>query len=126
MPLVVALSFCSNLPQFARADREVISLNGQWQFRAEVEGSTWKTVMLPGRFEEHEGIEFDGVGIYRRKLPSLVLPEGKRAILHFQAAATLAEVSINDTPLGSHLGGWTPFRVDVTDLAAQGTPWDTA
>lgn len=116
MRLVIAVFFCCCAPQSALADREVISLNGPWQFRADEAGSTWKTVTLPGRFEEHEGIEFDGVGTYRRKLPSLVIPKGKRAILHFQAAATLAEVSINDTPLGSHLGGWTPFRFDVTDL----------
>jgi hypothetical protein len=104
------------------ADRDVVSLNGVWQFQTEQETSSWKDVTLPARFEDHEGTDFDGVGTYRRILPSLELPAGKRAILHFQAAATLAEVSINDSFVGSHLGGWTPFRFDVTQLLRSADP----
>jgi hypothetical protein len=37
-------------------------------------------------------------------------------LLHFNAAATHAEVWWNDVRLGEHLGGWTPFRFDVTEL----------
>ncbi len=98
------------------ADRRVESLHGDWQFQVEGAGDQWKPVSLPASFEEHEGVAFDGVGIYRKQITRTAIPEGMRAILHFQAAATLAEVWLDDTHLGSHLGGWTPFRFDVTEL----------
>ncbi|MBM4090864.1 MAG: hypothetical protein FJ276_15785, partial [Planctomycetes bacterium] len=100
----------------ACADRRVESLDGEWQFQVEGAGDQWKSIGLPASFEEHEGVTFDGVGIYRRQVPRAAIPEGMRAILHFQAVATLAEAWLDDTHLGSHLGGWTPFRFDVTEL----------
>ena len=47
---------------------------------------------MPSHFEMHEGVEFAGVGIYRRSIQDVAVPDGRRAILQFQAAATLAEV----------------------------------
>ena len=39
-------------------------------------------------------------------------------LLHFQAAPTEATMFWNGGHVGSHLGGWTPFRFDVTSLIA--------
>lgn len=74
------------------ARRRVESLQGEWQFRRADADGGWKSVTLPANFEEHEGIEFDGVGVYRKTLPRVTLPAGTRALLHFQAVATEAEV----------------------------------
>ncbi len=122
LQLALLLVFNAVSTEVSDGDRVVHSLNGTWQFQSEQVGSVWKTVTLPGSFEEHEGIEFDGVGTYKRTLPAFELPEGKRAILHFQAAATLADVSVNGAPVGSHLGGWTPFRFDVTKFLRGAPP----
>ncbi len=116
------LTFAISSARAAPADRQVISLNGPWQSRAERPESAWKRVTLPARFEDHEGIEFEGIGTYRRTVPSVSLPDGQRAVLHFQAAATLAEVSVAGQPVGSHLGGWTPFRFDITEIVRSATP----
>ena len=96
--------------------RRVDSLRGEWQFRRADSDGGWRSVTLPANFEEHEGIEFDGVGVYRKTLPRVALPAGTRALLHFQAVATEAEVWFDGKRLGTHLGGWTPFRFDVTSL----------
>ncbi len=101
--------------QSLHAERVVRSLNDEWEFQCEGTDD-WKTVTVPNSFEEHEGVEFDGVGIYKRTIPPLQLPENARAILHFQAVATLAEVWFDGQRLGEHLGGWTPFWFDVTEL----------
>ncbi len=77
---------------------------------------------MPANFEQHEGARFDGVGIYRKRIPALPLPAGNHAVLHFQAAATLTEVTCDGHQVGTHLGGWTPFRLDVTDQLRQGSP----
>jgi hypothetical protein len=98
------------------AARPTIPLCGDWLFQRDgAKADQWKTVTLPASFEQHEGIEFDGVGWYKRSVAPFALPAGKRVLLHFQAAATAAEVWWNGEKVGSHLGGWTPFRIDITD-----------
>ena len=98
-----------------------ISLDGFWEFRRD--GSPeWKEVQVPSSFEEHEGMDFDGVGWYRKRVSGLEVPGGFRALLHFEAAATHAEVFWNGRRLGEHLGGWTPFRFDVTKDARAPEP----
>jgi len=89
-------------------------LNGRWQFRRD--GAVdWKDVSVPSAFQDHEGTDFHGVGWYRKTVESPKVAEGDVVTLHFQAAATHTEVWWNDERLGEHLGGWTPFRFDVTD-----------
>ena len=106
--------------------RQSISLGGDWLFRRDGDkDDAWKTVKVPSSFERHEGIEFHGVGWYRKSIAPFPAPAGKRVLLHFQAAATAAEVWWNGEKVGTHLGGWTPFRFDITDQArkaAAGVP----
>lgn len=100
--------------------RQTISLNGEWEFQRDGAPATdWKSVTVPSSFESHEGPDFNGVGWYRKRVPAFDLPPGRRALIHFQAAATEAEVWWNGARLGSHLGGWTPFRFDITELVRQ-------
>ncbi len=95
------------------AERRVISLNGTWEFRRD--GATeWKPVAVPSTMQSHEGNDFHGVGWYRRTLPPLPPLNGRRVWLQFDAAATLAEVWLGDQKVGRHLGGWMPFRFDLT------------
>ena len=97
--------------------RQIISLNGDWLFQRDgAKADDWKTVPVPSSFEQHEGVTFNGVGWYRRSVPAFNLPAGKRVLVHFSAAATEAEVWWNGERLGTHLGGWTPFRFDITEL----------
>jgi hypothetical protein len=93
---------------------EVITLDGNWQFHQSNRPKTTKTVKVPNPFEVHEGAQFDGVGVYQRKLPKIRLG-GRRAILRFHAAATQANVFVNGRLVKQHVGGWTPFEVDITD-----------
>ncbi len=105
-----------------RAERRVVPLDGKWQFRRDEPKSRWKVVELPASFEQHEGSNFDGVGIYRRMLPPVEVPSGGRVLLHFSAVATHTEVWCDGKPVGEHLGGWTPFRFDVTDRVVAKPP----
>jgi hypothetical protein len=110
----VGLLLCCGGSTAAWADRSVASLSGPWEFQR-ADTSDWKTVTVPSSFEEHEGVEFDGVGIYRKRLAPIELPAGARAILHFQAVATECDVLVDGQRVGTHLGGWTPWRLDITD-----------
>ncbi|MBL8752240.1 MAG: hypothetical protein JNK15_02980 [Planctomycetes bacterium] len=89
-----------------------VPLDGTWQVRPEADANGWRDVAVPAAFETALGIEFDGVAIYRRTLPAGKPTAHTR--LEFAAVATHATVTVNGTKLGEHLGGWTPFRVDVS------------
>ncbi len=70
---------------------------------------------VPNTVENAVDVSFDGVSIYRTQIASPVLRSNQRAILRFAAVATQAKVFLNDKLLAEHLGGWTPFLVDITD-----------
>lgn len=115
--LLVAAVSVSAAERSAAPARQTIPLNGEWSFQREgAPADEWKTVQVPSSFQSHEGTNFHGVGIYRKMVEPFELPRGKRALLEFRAAATEAQVWWNGQKLGTHLGGWTPFRFDVTDL----------
>src|SRR5699024_5591242 len=52
---------------------------------------------------------------YLRDLDKPELPEGGRAWLEFEGAAMTAEVYLNGEKLAEHAGGYSTFRVDLTD-----------
>jgi beta-galactosidase/beta-glucuronidase len=120
--VLVSLLASLSISQAAlEAPRQIISLDGQWLFqRDKAPAEQWKQVSVPSSFQSHEGIEFQGVGWYKQQVDAIALPPGKRLLLHFQAAATEAEVWWDGQRVGSHLGGWTPFRFDITELVRSG------
>src|SRR3954471_20444091 len=104
-------------PAVAAEPRSERSLDGPWEFRpVGAKAVSFKPVTVPAAMQSHEGMEWHGIGMYRKSLGKLEVPDGKRLLLHFTAVATHAEVFWNDTKVGEHLGGWTPFRLDVTEL----------
>lgn len=80
----------------------------------------YRPIRVPGTFEDHLGATFDGGGWYRRVL-ALPASTAARARVEFTAAATEATVYCNGAEVGSHLGGWTPFRVDLPAVKGDGS-----
>ena len=91
-----------------------IPLDQNWQIRKQGE-QEWQNTKVPGNFESQIDVEFDTVAEYRIQLPDVELKTGERLVVHFDAVATETTVLVNDTELGKHLGGWTPFRFDITE-----------
>ncbi len=105
--------------------RTEMPLDGDWQLQVAGE-SHWRPVTVPGTFEDQVDVDFDGVAIYRKSFPAWQLQDDQRFLVHFDAAATLTRVWFNGLEVGGHQGGWTSFRLDVTDAArsrADG-PWE--
>ena len=129
-------------PPWALAEREIpwnvyprpqlkrdsfLCLNGKWELTCLRDGKTeedWGQILVPFPPESPaSGVEKmpgkDDVLVYRRKF---TLPDGfnrGRVILHFGAADTLAEVSVNGQLVGGHVGGYLPFSFEITELLAE-------
>jgi hypothetical protein len=115
-PIISLLFFLAlTLSAPAQTPRKTISLDGPWKFCQQGQRD-WKTVQVPCSWETHEGMKFDGIGWYEKTIDPLTLAANKRLLLHFDAVATEATVWFDDVKVGSHLGGWTPFRFDVTEF----------
>ncbi len=104
-------------PQFKRDD--FLVLNGKWKFSVREKNKICPLgdILVPFSPEsELSGIRRITKGsdelIYEKSF-SVDLKE-KRALLHFGAVDTKAEVFINGQKVGEHTGGYLPFSFDVT------------
>ncbi len=87
--------------QFCKADRE---------FAEVALPHTWNA--LDG--QDGGGDYWRGTGYYKIQLPAPT--PGKRQYIQFEGANHIAEVSCNGTVLGTHKGGFSTFRYELTDV----------
>ena len=94
-----------------------IVLNTGWTFTKEGHS---EPVTLPHTWNAVDGQDggndyYRGTCTYTTQLPKMELPEGGRAVLQFDGVAMTAVVSLNGQKLAEHKGGYSTFRVDITD-----------
>jgi len=121
-------------PDFMRPDW--LNLNGTWQFAFdEADEGREKGYAAPGRALPHtiqvpfcpecemSGLHdkrFSKVLWYRRSFMVPSALKDRRALLRFGAVDYRCEVFVNGVSAGSHVGGYTPFQLDVTKLLQDG------
>ena len=78
---------------------------------------------VPGDWntQRSELLYYEGTVWCRRTFESPALDAGARAFLRFGAANYRADVYLNGTKLGTHIGGFTPFSFEVTKQLKPGT-----
>jgi len=125
----------ASFAQYSIKQPNAIPLNGEWSFAldpAEMGNrGKWYTkdvaqsyrfdkVSVPHCFSVDKRYEsFTGTVWYRK--PFTWKPSnGKRVILHFDAAYYKTNVWLNDQKVGVHEGGYTPFSFDITDFLKEG------
>ena len=104
-----------------------LNLNGTWQYAFSAFGA------LPERYDGDILVPYSPEapksGVGRQLRPGEYLhyrrtftpPEGEgRILLHFGAVDYLCFVTVNDTSVGTHRGGYLPFTLDVTDALIPG------
>ena len=120
----------SPLPGTLNGDEtEKISLCGTWDFYTEIpESFPEKTngnkasIEVPGEWIM-QGFEVDTNTFagYEREFTLPAKWKARRVKLRCEAVYSDCEIFINNKKAGDHLGGFTPFEIDVTDLVKQGT-----
>ena len=131
--------------------RDGLSLDGDWQFcvdlldtglrqkwfamtpaRPEDRSEPWdydpyagETVSLPSCWQmlKEKWYFFEGSAWYTRELTVGARRPGRRLFLRIGAAQYDCKVFLNGQFLGNHLGGSTPFCVELTDHARDGQNW---
>ncbi len=80
----------------------------------------WETVTLPHCFNATDAVDpdvnyYQGPGWYTNQIKvNNPYPNG-RTVLHFEGAGQKTEVFIYTTKVGSHVGGYNEWSVDITD-----------
>ena len=105
--------------------REIVSFNGGWLFAKtdkvpETPPRDWESVTLPHTWNAVDGQDggndyWRGTVMYAKAFPRPELEPGGRAVIEFLGAAMTADVYLNGERLSHHEGGYSIFRVDITD-----------
>ena len=111
--------------------RNVVNFNAKWAFTkmateipTEV-SSKWDFVNLPHSWNAIDGQDgandyFRGTAYYAKALDKMDLPAADRYFLEINGANSSADVYLNGKNLAHHDGGYSTWRVDITDtLEAQ-------
>jgi len=110
--------------------RTIINLNAKWAFSklatavpTEID-KKWDFVNLPHSWNAIDGQDGDsdyyrGTAYYAKKLSKLDLPQDQRYYLEIRGANSSADVYVNGKHAAHHDGGYSTWRVDITDLMEQ-------
>lgn len=110
----------------ASAGRLTYSINEHWQFKKGKETS-WEFVNLPHTWntadvaDEAKGY-YRGIGFYKKELLPDKSASGKQVYIYFEGVNQVAELFVNGKSAGNHIGGYTRFCFDITDLLIPDQP----
>ena len=106
--------------------RKIVNFNAKWAFTklateipTEI-SNKWDFVNLPHCFNAIDGQDggndyFRGTAYYAKTLDKMDLPEAEKYFLEIKGANSSADVYLNGKHLTHHDGGYSTFRVDITD-----------
>ncbi len=106
--------------------RQIYNFNTKWGFSKEaLEAPTtmperWDWVNIPHTWNNIDGQDggndlYRGTAFYAKELEKMDLPKADRYFLEIQGANSSAILYINGKKLANHDGGYSTWRVDITD-----------
>ena len=110
--------------------RTVLNLNRKWAFTKQatevpaVLPNDWNFVNLPHSWNAIDGQDgdndyFRGTAYYAKSLRKMDLPKADRYWLELRGANSSADVYVNGSKLAHHDGGYSTWRVDITDQLSE-------
>lgn len=110
-------------------EKQKVPLAGSWQFNPSPEKefwkkdrvNNWKNIDVPGEWVmQGFGVEKGKAAGYYRTFTVPSSWDGQRVKLRCNGIYSDSRIYINGKEAGSHLGGFTPFELDVTGLVETG------
>ena len=107
--------------------RKIFNFNTKWAFTKDAETvpsvmpQKWYWVNLPHTWNDIDGQDggndlYRGTSYYAKELEKIDLPKADKYFLELQGANSSATVYVNNKKLASHDGGYSTWRVDITDV----------
>lgn len=107
--------------------RKIYNFNAKWAFSKEateapnVMPEKWYWVTLPHTWNDIDGQDggndlYRGTAYYAKELEKKDLPKADQYFLEFQGANSSAAVYVNGKKLAHHDGGYSTWRVNITDV----------
>ncbi|GAF05032.1 glycoside hydrolase family 2 protein [Saccharicrinis fermentans] len=118
---------------YTTAQQPSISLNGRWNFFAsntqteyEVLANYqihWDRITVPGNWDVMDKYAtYVGKGYYQREFEVPVSWKGRQVYIKFDAVYQTSKVWVNGKQLGEHIGGYTPFEYNISDIVNYDKP----
>ena len=109
--------------------RTVFNINATWAFSKEASSlpaqfpAEWELINLPHSWNAIDGQDggndyFRGTGYYAKNLSKADLPQADRYYLEIRGANSSADAYLNGKLMAHHDGGYSTWRVDITDTLA--------
>ena len=106
--------------------RHITNINYKWAFSKEATAvpseisSKWNFVNLPHSWNAIDGQDggndyYRGTGYYAKQLNKYELPKAEKHYLEINGANSSADVYVNGQHLAHHDGGYSTWRVDITE-----------
>ena len=101
--------------------RQTVLLDKDWTFYKNPDSAKGQEVTLPHTWNAVDGQDggndyYRGTCKYVKTFQKPEVEEGGKAYLEFDGAAMTADVSVNGRKLAHHEGGYSRFRVDITEV----------
>ena len=107
--------------------RKLYNFNTKWAFSKDAEEAPkvmpekWYWVTLPHTWNDIDGQDggndlYRGTSYYAKELEKIDLPKADQYFLEFQGANSSATVYVNGKKLAHHDGGYSTWRVNITDV----------
>ncbi len=106
--------------------RKIVNFNAKWAFTKMADAvpteisTKWDFVNLPHSWNAIDGQDggndyYRGTCYYAKKLDKMDLPEADRYYIEIKGANSSADLYLNGRNLAHHDGGYSTWRVDITD-----------
>ena len=106
--------------------RNIVNLNAKWAFSKEATAvpseidKKWNFVNLPHSWNAIDGQDgdsdyFRGTAYYAKKILKTDIPQAEKYFLEIRGANSSADVYVNGKHYAHHDGGYSTWRVDITD-----------
>ncbi len=106
--------------------REIYNLNYKWAFAKETGDipqtipAHWNWVNLPHTWNNIDGQDggndyYRGTCLYAKEIDKMDLPENSQYYIEFKGANSSADVYLNGKKLAQHDGGYSTWRVNITE-----------
>ena len=106
--------------------RNILNLNFRWAFSKQAEAvpaempTMWDVISLPHSWNAVDGQDggndyYRGTAYYAKTFHKMDIPEAKKYFLEIRGANSSATVYLNGQELATHHGGYSTWRVDLTE-----------